>query len=115
MSEETIIDPWLTKLFDDISVVLTENKSVKFNTHANRKKAIKKIQDLVKEAVEQNTVKKEVNTFSRYSKSDLAHPNPNPSEKQITVMSEALSSIGDDPSFRPKIDGQNIKKGVRSW
>lgn len=47
---------WMNKLVDDIDALLLNDKSVRFNTHKNRKRIVGTISGMIKSAVADNTV-----------------------------------------------------------
>ena len=103
---------WLDDLLEEVSDLLSDHKIVKFNTKANRKNFIKRLQNLISESVEENTTNKE-------NGPTITRPNPNKTQG-FAVMTEGLSSAGDDvlknkssDPYKEKI--QDKKRGVRTW
>ncbi len=113
---------WLDDLFEEIDELLSNRKSVKFNTNANRKACIRKIQASVKEAIDAHTTLKVPlpdQTPSQRRGLTITRPNTN-KVQGFAVMTEELSSKGDDIIQNKPADPyankiKNHNKGVRHW
>jgi hypothetical protein len=110
---ETNHNDWVENLTNDISEFLSSNKSIKFNTHRNRKAIISKINSMIKESIATNTgqINKEGFVTKTESAITKIRPDAEPSYRP-TVMTEELSSKGDESLERTMSKNKN---GTRVW
>ncbi len=118
MSQET--QDWLEKLSDDISEKIMS--VTKFKTHKQRKAFLGDIANQIKTAVANNTIPKNVETAAvRKAESAITRPNPNGKGVGHAIMTEGMSSRGDDilgvgpSSQQPGKVTSLDNKGMRSW
>lgn len=121
MSEENVKD-WLDELCDTISEELADHKQVKFSTHKNRKLFSNKICGMIKDAVHKNTLPRN-QEYKRATTSDaITRPVPGRKSTGFAVMTEELSSKGDETLANhigskdevPKRVAEK-KRGVNTW
>src|SRR5687768_1687021 len=89
---------WLDDLFEEIADELTNHKSVKFNTNANRKACIRKIQNSIKVAILENTLPKEpIEVQTPDERRGLTITRPHDGKSQgFAIMTEGMSAQGDE-------------------
>jgi hypothetical protein len=112
MTEETTKN-WVDELIDELSELLSDNKTVKFTTHRNRKNFILKVKAIVKEKVEANILPITVEEKSTGPREAMVITRPNPNKEEgYAVMTEKNSNLGDE-SLKQTLS--NHKAGVRKW
>lgn len=118
---------WVDKLVDDIDDLLVNDKSVKFNTHKNRKRIMGTIRSLVKASIASNlegsAEPKETphDNQVRIREGVITRPNPN-SSRGFAVLTESDSSKNDE-IHKEHVPGSHFDKeavkrnnaGMRKW
>lgn len=114
---------WVQKLIDDIEELLANDKSVKFNTHKNRKRISGTIGGLIKSAIHENGNKSTEGRQAPIRNNQDAITRPNPSGgRGFAIMTEGESTKNDDvhkahtpgASFS-KNAVSNHNAGMRKW
>ncbi len=95
MSDTQTEKNWLDVLDEQIEEMLSDPKQVKFNTHKNRKLFLGKLKALIKDAVHKNTMPIP-DKIQRHSTPTITHPMQDRKPVGYSVMTEGLSSRGDD-------------------